>query len=99
MPLITCNECGNQVSGTAKACPQCGAKGKALSGPKKTGTFGKMMLGLFGASMLVAGATNLMNPPPAATPEQQAEAALSEKRNLNIVTYARSLRSTMRDPE
>lgn len=62
MPLITRNECGNQVSGTAKACPQCGAKGKALTGPKKLGTLGKVMFGIFGVSIVIAGATN-MNPP------------------------------------
>lgn len=61
MPLITCNECGNQVSETAKACPQCGAKGKALTGPKKLGTLG-VMFGIFGVSIVIAGATN-MNPP------------------------------------
>lgn len=99
MPLITCNECGNQVSGTAKACPQCGAKGKALTGPKTIGNFGKVMVGAVVAVILVAGVNNLMNPPPAQTPEQQAEVALTEKRNLNIVTYARSLRATMRNPE
>lgn len=26
MSLITCNDCGNQVSDSAKACPKCGAK-------------------------------------------------------------------------
>lgn len=26
MALIKCNECGNEVSNTAKACPKCGAK-------------------------------------------------------------------------
>jgi len=33
MALVTCHECGNQVSDTVKTCPKCGAKGKVLTGP------------------------------------------------------------------
>lgn len=99
MPLSTCIDYGNQVTGTAKACPQYGAKGRALTGPKKLGTFGKPMIGLFVVSIVAAGATNILNPPPPPTPEQQAEAALAREQNVNIVTYARSLRATMRNPE
>jgi hypothetical protein len=32
MALIACHECGNQVSSSVKACPKCGANGKALTG-------------------------------------------------------------------
>jgi hypothetical protein len=31
MPLITCKECGNEVSSEAKACPKCGARVKRRS--------------------------------------------------------------------
>lgn len=31
MTLITCGECGNQVSSTAKNCPSCGARVKPKS--------------------------------------------------------------------
>lgn len=32
MALVKCSECGNSVSDTAKACPQCGAKPKKKVG-------------------------------------------------------------------
>jgi len=45
MELIKCKECGNQVSNTAKYCPQCGAKVVTASG---CGTIiGLVILGLF----------------------------------------------------
>jgi hypothetical protein len=99
MPLITCNECGNQVSGTAKACPQCGAKGKALTGPRTTGALGKIFLVLLGVGVLGAGITSLTNPPIQPTPQQRAETSAAEQRNMNIVLYARSLKAAARNPQ
>jgi len=35
MALITCTECGNQISDRATACPKCGAPAEAASQPTK----------------------------------------------------------------
>lgn len=35
MALITCPECGNQISDNAKSCPNCGWSNNALSARKK----------------------------------------------------------------
>ena len=48
MAIIACKECKNQISTTAKACPQCGAK------PKKTSIFFKLLLALFCLPIFIA---------------------------------------------
>ena len=99
MALITCNECGNQVSGAAKTCPQCGAKGKALTGSpekKHLGTRGKLAIaGIVGALAIANVATNKNNPPSA---QEQADNEQDRTRTTNIVLYAKSLRAAARSP-
>lgn len=98
MALITCSECGNQVSGTAKACPQCGAKGKALTGPKKQlGTTGKLIIaGLVAAVAIGAMTTNQGGQP---SPQQSAADEATKARMVNVVTYAKSLTAAARNPD
>jgi hypothetical protein len=98
MALRTCNECGNQVSASAKSCPQCGAKGKALVGSREKGIFGKALLAFFGLSIVITAATEVMNPSTPETAEEEAYRARVQERNVNIVTYARSLKAAMRNP-
>lgn len=98
MALITCSECGNQVSGTAKACPQCGAKGKALSGPKKQlGTNGKLVIGGIVAAVAIGAMTTNQSSPP--SPQQQAANEATKARMINVVTYAKSLTVAARNPD
>lgn len=49
MALKPCKECGNQISDTAKNCPQCGAKQ-----PKRTSKLALILAGLVLASILTA---------------------------------------------
>jgi ribosomal protein L40E len=100
MALRTCAECGADVSTAAKACPQCGAKGQALNGrPKTLGWVAKGALVLFGISFVAVAITNQINPPKPLSAAEKAEKTQSEKRNLNIANYARSLKAAARDPE
>lgn len=46
MALITCNECGKQISNEARACPGCGAKI-----PKKVGPIGIVFAVIIGLAM------------------------------------------------
>jgi hypothetical protein len=50
MPLIKCHECGNDVSTTAKTCPNCGATVKTQVDDKST----KMAILITGAVVLSA---------------------------------------------
>jgi hypothetical protein len=100
MALMTCHECGNQVSASAKACPQCGAKGKALIGPpvkKQIGTTGKVVIGGVVAMLAIGGMLSAQSHSPA--PEQQTEHDANDRRNTNIVLYAKSLQAAARNPE
>ncbi|MEG3177113.1 zinc ribbon domain-containing protein [Sphingomonas sp. RB3P16] len=98
MALISCNECGSQVSDAAKSCPQCGAKGKTLVGQKKPGKWGKTALGFFGVFILAGVVGNIGSPPHVQTAAERVGEKLLEKRGANIALYAASLRATMRDP-
>lgn len=50
MALITCIECGNQVSDTAKSCPNCGySRGTHLNKSKMAAFWLALLLGGFGA--------------------------------------------------
>jgi DNA-directed RNA polymerase subunit RPC12/RpoP len=68
MALIKCEECGNDVSTEAKACPKCGAK---IKYKKPTSRTTMIIGGLFAISM-VAGIATSNN---AAVEKQSAEAA------------------------
>lgn len=48
MALITCPECGKQVSSLAKACPNCGAPTNALSGTVRIKMPNNVVEGLVG---------------------------------------------------
>lgn len=57
MALITCKECGHQLSDTAKACPGCGAKPA-----KQVGMLGIVFALLFGVIMFKC-STSAVSPP------------------------------------
>lgn len=50
MALITCPECGNQISDNAKSCPNCGWSNSALSARKKVNRWSiiSIVLSVFG---------------------------------------------------
>lgn len=71
MALIECGECGNKVSDTAPACPQCGARVAAESKSAGVvlvttqGTSKKIkLMRVVGAGMAVAGLVIVVSMPP-----------------------------------
>lgn len=61
MALVTCKECGKEISNKADACPHCGAK------PKRTGCFTWIIAGV--CALIVIGVIGNMMNPAAPTPE------------------------------
>ena len=78
MALISCKECGNQVSTEAKVCPKCGAKV-----PKKTGIITKALIFFFlvGLIGVIFGGHN---GPPGAAPAPEADPHDVAMQALNI---------------
>ena len=104
MALITCTECGKEVSDQANSCPQCGAK-KFKPKPAKKPT--SMLTWAIAAIVLIAIAMSAKNSPSSAsapgtvakTPEQ---IAAKEKRDAQLQLAAMgalSLKKGMKDPE
>jgi hypothetical protein len=107
MALITCKECGNEVSSKADACPKCGARvaRKAMG----CGTlFGVAFLGAVILSALSGvfssgsgtgtSATSSPSKPPETT-EQKAERERKDAAVERAAAGAVILKKTMRDPE
>lgn len=69
MALITCKECGHQISSNAKTCPSCGAKPV-----KPVGMLGIITALIIGAIVFKC-ASPAHEPPPAPTPKSAAELA------------------------
>jgi hypothetical protein len=95
MALIKCKECGHQMSTTAKACPQCGA-----TAPKKTGTFTKIVGGLFAIG--VAGAFFGQQDAAKKPPPTQEQKAADEKLGGQLVIArlaAKDLKASMKSPD
>jgi hypothetical protein len=75
MALMTCHECGHEVSTQAKACPTCGAQVKKPSGTR----LGLFLLAVIGGFVLLALATrdhsarDQQRQPTSSTPEQMRE--------------------------
>jgi hypothetical protein len=47
MALIRCQECGHEISTSAKSCPKCGAK------QRRTGVLPRLAIGIAGAAVLM----------------------------------------------
>jgi hypothetical protein len=104
MPLITCPECGAEVSTAAKACPRCGASARAiakgqLKSRKQIGLLGKVLIGGAVASAVVVAATSIKSPQQAQASADPKADALGRQRREATVTDAASLKQALRDPD
>lgn len=110
MALMTCHECGHQVSTSSQVCPQCGATGKALTGSlpaRERRSWRKVALLVAGISVFGALISAVMAPEKGS--EASSETSLEgsaklannrdKERNVNIVMYAKSLKAVARNPE
>lgn len=94
MALITCKECGQQVSTEAKACPSCGAEAR-----KPMGRLRKGLLIFLGGSILVGAVmedTRKGSTPPK-TPEQIAAEKRADDAYSKRVTAAMAVAATLKD--
>ena len=96
MGLVACAECGNKISDSAKACPQCGAK------VKRTSLLTKIFAVIFGFAILSAilggngGSTgDATTPPPEITAEKKAENA----RVINTIATGAAVVQSLRNPD
>jgi hypothetical protein len=103
MALIKCEECGNEVSSKADACPKCGAK----VGPEKVGCGKVLMVTFLGFVILVIGISiaGSMNdsgssaPAPAKTPGQIAADKKQDEAVQRAIVGAMTLKKAMRDTD
>lgn len=92
MALVTCKECGKNMSSEAKSCPSCGAP------PPKTTSTATIVVGGFFAMIVASCVYNQATTVPAA-PAQKSEAEKKEDAELNIAIAAgRVLKKGMKDP-
>ena len=93
MALVTCKECGKQISSSAKKCPSCGAK-------LRMGLFGRILLGfaaLFVFSVAITGMKKSNQAP--LTPQEQ---KMDDQKNEAVKrawSGYESLHQEMRDPD
>lgn len=93
MALIKCEECGNDVSTEAKACPKCGAKVK-----KPASRLSKLVVVLIGVAIIGSIVTAEPEaPPPPATPEQTAEKAAEKAAADKRFHLAAGMVTTLKD--
>lgn len=108
MALISCKECGKQISSDAKVCPNCGVKnGKPFWKPVLIGLFGLIVVINLTNSFYDSKANKRQEARLAAmTPEQRQveikkkedERRNSESRAINSATAVSSLKSSLREP-
>lgn len=96
MALKPCKECGNPISKSAKACPQCGYK------KKKTSVFTWLVLVIFLSIMYSVLSTN--SPPAPLTrqtskPLPSAEEIAESKRRAGVSVAASTIKTALRDPK
>lgn len=72
MALISCKECGAQVSTQAKNCPACGAKVKKPTSKLTWIFLGILVLGVIGSMLGGEGQSNTSSGTPALSPKEQA---------------------------
>lgn len=88
MALVKCHECNAEISDTAKACPQCGAKLK-----KPSGCAAKVAIGLV-LLIVVSSAVTKCNAPPEAPKADLSKDPFFQK----ALAGARALRSSVNNP-
>lgn len=98
MALITCKECKSQISDSAAACPQCGAKP-----PKPTSRFTILIGGLFaiGVAMSVFKTDETSKAPQKSVAQARADAILEAARREardDAISKARSIKDSMKNP-
>lgn len=107
MALITCHECGKQVSTEAKNCPSCGAKIKL---PKKpTSKWVWALLTVVGITMIIGVGSQdaereaARKAEAAMTPEQAAQAKARKDKETKTMalamTGANALKKSAKDPQ
>lgn len=97
MALQKCHECSVQVSDTAKACPQCGAKIKKPTSRWVIGVAGLIII--FTAKAVLDPDPTIEKPAaPAKTAEQIAAGAKKEAEFQKVVAGAYILKQGMKNP-
>lgn len=95
MAMVTCAECGGQLSTDAEMCPHCGAKKK-----KATSFFTWVVAWFFGIAFVVSLAGVGKNQPAKpVSPEEQAADAQKEMRFTKTAIAAAALKKSLRNPE
>jgi hypothetical protein len=95
MSLVKCDECGKDVSDTAKACPHCGTAVK-----KKVGMLGIILVSLIGFAIFQGVLSSSSAPPP--TPKTEAEKqreAQAEVAFQKVVIVLKSIKKSARNPD
>jgi RNA polymerase subunit RPABC4/transcription elongation factor Spt4 len=97
MALVACKECGNQISKSAKSCPQCGHK------QRRTSKFTWIALGLV---VVMVGVSQVGAPPSsssataaALTPEQKEAKQKADAALQQAMLGAKTLKQAMRNPD
>ena len=113
MSLIKCGECGREVSSTAKACPQCGAKVKKVKVKKPVSKITAVFVVLIGVAIIIGVINSNQHQTDAQdaaaarvaalTPEQRAQETADRKKRDDQVTAgaqgAYVLKHAAKDPE
>ena len=108
MALVKCQECGNQISTDAKACPQCGAKARPAHSKGQWLFIGLATIGI--VSCIAKSQTDTEQSAAALSavesqksPEQRlaekAQKAKSEAEFQSVVKGAKMLKSSMKNPD
>lgn len=97
MALVTCRECKAQISTSAKACPQCGAKRSA-----GIGCGGIVLAGILLVSLATCisggGSKDTPEGPPLTAAEQAAKDRRDRERGA-VAMATKVLRQSMKDPK
>jgi len=95
MALVKCRECGNEVSTTAAACPNCGAAVKKKAG----GCAGTALAVLVGVIVLVAVSRSCSSEPgpPTNVPGPAAASVTPEHRKAEVLNHVQVLSQAMKD--
>jgi len=100
MALITCTECGTEVSTSAKACPKCGASPKAMGKQKKQiGRTGKIVIGAIALGMAALAITAQNAPVPVQTEAEAMAERLNLLRIKSGMAAAVALKRSLRNPD
>lgn len=93
MALMSCHECGKQVSSESKTCPSCGVKTK-----KPASLTAKLFVVLVGIGVVSA----IVSKPPAEPPKTPEQLAQEERETAQYIAAAntsKAIRAAMREPD